>query len=54
MPDHSKWKLNHTMLRVKDAKKSVEFYEFLGMKQINKLSFPENKFDLVSSVTYAS
>lgn len=34
------------MLRVKDAKKSVEFYEFLGMKQINKLSFPENKFDL--------
>ena len=25
---------------------SVKFYEFLGMKQIRKLEFPENKFDL--------
>jgi hypothetical protein len=48
MTDHSKWKFNHTMLRVKDPKKSVEFYSFLGMKQINKISQPEAKFDLVS------
>lgn len=25
----------------------VKFYEFLGMKHIQKLSFPENKFDLL-------
>lgn len=25
---------------------SVKFYEFLGMKQIRKLEYPENKFDL--------
>ncbi len=24
----------------------VKYYEFLGMKQINKLSFPDNEFDL--------
>lgn len=34
------------MLRVKDPEKSVKYYEFLGMKQINKLSFPDNEFDL--------
>ena len=25
---------------------SVKYYEFLGLKQVNKLSFPDNKFDL--------
>ena len=45
-PDTSKWKFNHTMLRIKDPIASVKFYEFLGMKQIRKLEFPDNKFDL--------
>ncbi|MCJ1364451.1 Lactoylglutathione lyase [Acarospora aff. strigata] len=44
--DPSKYKFNHTMLRVKDPKASVKYYEFLGLKQVNKLSFPDNKFDL--------
>jgi len=42
----AKYLFNHTMLRVKDPKESVKFYEFLGMKQILKLDFPENKFSL--------
>lgn len=33
-------------LRIKDPKRSVEFYEFLGMKLVNKLPNPDNKFDL--------
>jgi len=44
--DHGKWKLNHTMLRVKDPKKSLEYYKFLGLSEINKLPNPDNKFDL--------
>ncbi|KAL9113532.1 MAG: hypothetical protein Q9227_002270, partial [Pyrenula ochraceoflavens] len=40
------YKFNHTMLRVKDPKKSLEYYKFLGLTQINKLEFPDNKFDL--------
>ncbi|MCJ1253488.1 Lactoylglutathione lyase [Lignoscripta atroalba] len=61
--DTSKYKFNHSMLRVKDPKESgpltslpypnsqltigtVKFYEFFGLKQINKLDFPENKFTL--------
>lgn len=46
MVDHSQWKLHHTMLRVKDPKRSLEFYKLLGMSQINKLENPDNKFDL--------
>jgi len=42
----SKYKLNHSMLRVKDPKESLKFYEFLGLKQINKLENPDAKFDL--------
>ena len=34
------------MLRVRDPQKSLEYYKFLGLTQINKVSFPENKFDL--------
>ncbi|EAU33627.1 lactoylglutathione lyase [Aspergillus terreus NIH2624] len=34
------------MIRVKDPKKSVEFYKFLGLNQIQQLDFPENKFSL--------
>lgn len=46
MTDPSKYKMNHTMLRVKDPKASVKFYEHLGMKVINKMESPANKFDL--------
>ena len=31
---------------MKDPKKSLEYYQFLGLTQINKLEFPDNKFDL--------
>jgi lactoylglutathione lyase len=44
--DTSKYKLNHTMLRVKDPKRSVEFYEFLGLSLIKKLPNPDAKFDI--------
>jgi lactoylglutathione lyase len=44
--DHGKWKFNHTMLRVKDPQRSIEYYKLLGMSQINKISNPDNKFDL--------
>ncbi|KAF3484437.1 uncharacterized protein GIQ15_03761 [Arthroderma uncinatum] len=44
--DPSKYKLNHTMLRVKDPERSLSFYKFLGLSQINRLDFPENKFSL--------
>ncbi|KYK55028.1 lactoylglutathione lyase [Drechmeria coniospora] len=35
-----------TTIRVKDPKESVKFYEFLGMKLVLKLEYPEAKFDL--------
>jgi lactoylglutathione lyase len=45
--DTSSYKFNHSMLRVKDPKHSVHFYQdILGMKQINKISNPDAKFDL--------
>ncbi|KAI0421631.1 Glyoxalase/Bleomycin resistance protein/Dihydroxybiphenyl dioxygenase [Xylaria grammica] len=44
--DTKNYKFNHSMLRVKDPKASVKFYEFLGLSLIKKLSFPEAKFDL--------
>lgn len=44
--DPTKYKLNHTMIRVKDPKRSVAFYEFLGLKLINKIPNPDAKFDL--------
>jgi lactoylglutathione lyase len=37
---------NDGRLRVKDPKRSVQFYEFLGMKVINKIPNPDAKFDL--------
>lgn len=46
MTDPSKYKFDHTMLRVKDPKRSLAFYELLGMKLIEKSTFPDNKFDL--------
>ena len=34
------------VLRVKDPKKSLEYYKLLGLSEIEKKSFPDNKFDL--------
>ncbi|PUU76658.1 lactoylglutathione lyase [Tuber borchii] len=43
----SLYKMNHTMLRVKDPKRSVEYYQNnFGMKLIRKLDFEESKFSL--------
>ncbi|KAL9099836.1 MAG: hypothetical protein Q9163_004712 [Psora crenata] len=44
--DPTKYKLNHTMIRVKNPKRSIQFYELLGMTQIQKMEFPDSKFDL--------
>lgn len=44
--DLKNYKFNHSMIRVKDPKESVKFYEFLGLSLIKKLEFPEAKFDL--------
>ncbi|RKP28502.1 glyoxalase I [Metschnikowia bicuspidata] len=45
--DTSTYKLNHTMIRVKDYVESLKFYrEVLGMKLFRKLEFPESKFTL--------
>ncbi|KAF4497059.1 Lactoylglutathione lyase [Fusarium agapanthi] len=44
--DTRTYKLNHTMIRVKDPRRTIQFYELLGLRVVQKLSFPENKFDL--------
>ncbi|RBR15850.1 hypothetical protein FVER53590_10880 [Fusarium verticillioides] len=44
--DTRTYKLNHAMIRVKDPKSTIQFYELLGLSVVQKLSFPENKFDL--------
>ncbi|KAE8453333.1 hypothetical protein EG329_011401 [Mollisiaceae sp. DMI_Dod_QoI] len=44
--DLKTYKFNHSMIRVKDPKESVKFYELLGMKMIRKIEQPEAKFDL--------
>lgn len=33
-------------IRIKDPARSIKFYEFLGMKMVQKLEQPEAKFDL--------
>ena len=38
--------MNHTMIRVKDPARSMEFYRKLGFSLIDKLSQPEGNFDL--------
>ncbi|KAK1846191.1 lactoylglutathione lyase [Colletotrichum chrysophilum] len=40
------YKFNHSMIRVKDPKRSVKFYETLGMSVIKEIKQPEAKFDL--------
>ncbi|KAF4338977.1 Lactoylglutathione lyase [Fusarium beomiforme] len=44
--DTRTYKLNHAMVRVKDPERTIRFYEHLGLSVVQKLSFPENKFDL--------
>jgi len=44
--DPKVYKFNHSMIRVKDPKESVKYYEFIGMKMIRKIEQPEAKFDL--------
>ena len=42
--------LNHTMLRVKDPKKSLDFYtRVMGMRLVRKNDFPGGKFSLYFS-----
>lgn len=44
--DHTGFKFNHTMLRVKDPKRSIEFYEKnFGMKVYGHFPFAKFKFD---------
>lgn len=42
----NKFNFSQTMLRVKDPKKSIEFYKRLGMKVMAEKHFPEAKFSL--------
>ncbi|KAI1003637.1 hypothetical protein K3495_g4575 [Podosphaera aphanis] len=44
--DLKAYKLNHTMIRVKDPCESIRFYEHLGMKMIRKIEQPAARFDL--------
>lgn len=46
MTDPSKYKFNHSMIRVKDPKVSIEFYRYLGLSLLEHLRFPESRFDL--------
>lgn len=44
----AKFQFRHTMIRVQDLDKSVEFYtKILGMEILRKKEFPEGKFTLV-------
>ncbi|OBT75912.1 hypothetical protein VF21_04369 [Pseudogymnoascus sp. 05NY08] len=45
-PDFSQWKMNHTMIRVKDPAESIAFYNRLGLVLIDILLQPSAKFDL--------
>ncbi|KAL2257587.1 hypothetical protein VTK26DRAFT_9431 [Humicola hyalothermophila] len=44
--DTRNYKFNHSMIRVKDPKESLKFYSFLGMSLIQKVEFPDAKFDV--------
>lgn len=46
--DTSRYRLLHTMIRVLDLDKSLDFYtRFLGMKELRRKDFPGGKFTLV-------
>ena len=43
----SKFQLMHTMVRVRDLEKSLDFYtRLLGMQLLRRMEFPEGKFTL--------
>ena len=45
--NESKFRLMHTMLRVRDLGKSIDFYtRLLGMNLLRKMDYPEGKFTL--------
>ncbi len=45
--DSNKFRFLHTMIRVKDLDKSIDFYtRLLGMKLLRKKEFPSGKFTL--------
>ena len=47
--DTSDFRLLHTMIRVKDAAKSIDFYSrHLGMKVLRNKDFPGGKFTNIS------
>ena len=47
MSDGSKFRFMHTMVRVKDLEKSLDFYtRLLGMELLRRMDFPEGKFTL--------
>lgn len=47
MSEAGKFRMLHTMLRVKDMDKSLDFYtRLLGMTELRKKDFPDGKFTL--------
>lgn len=43
----SEFRMLHTMIRVRDLEKSIEFYTgFLGMRLLRRKDFPDGKFTL--------
>ncbi len=47
MTDTSKYRLLHTMIRVKDLDKSIDFYtRLLGMSLLRRKDFPSGEFTL--------
>ncbi|MCC7428311.1 MAG: lactoylglutathione lyase [Alphaproteobacteria bacterium] len=48
MTDASQFRILHTMLRVFDLQKSVDFYtRLLGMKELRRRDYPNGRFTLV-------
>ncbi|MDH3473971.1 MAG: lactoylglutathione lyase [Rhodospirillales bacterium] len=46
-PDTSKFQFLHTMVRVKDLDKSIDFYtRLLGMKELRRQDYPSGEFTL--------
>ncbi|KAI9230849.1 MAG: lactoylglutathione lyase [Piptocephalis tieghemiana] len=47
MTDPTTYRLNHTMLRIKDPKESLDFYQnVLGMKLVHQMKNEQGKFTL--------
>lgn len=45
MTDNSKYRLLHTMIRVRDLKKSIDFYtRHLGMNLLREKEYPDGRF----------